>query len=177
MEQRSPAAHSFTHNCKVMRQNHKHIWSQIFALAALHCNQNTQTHTSTLLPLLKSHNPQVNEAHSISRNTVWFHPNDKVENKTPTSREMTSRSLSLTLSLSLFTLSEAGVERARPVCIQAVGDWLQAQIHHLVKAELAAVNGGGLGFQGDEQLLRTVGRHQTSLEEKQGPGKIMFILH
>lgn len=95
MSQRSPPTHSFTHNCKVMRQNHKRIWSQIFALAALHCNQNTQTHTSTLLPLQINHNPQVNEAHNISRNTVRFHPNDKVENKTPTGRETRGRSLSL----------------------------------------------------------------------------------
>lgn len=64
-----------------------------------------------------------------------------------------------------FTLSEARVEGARPVRVQAVGDWLQAQIHHLVEAELSAVDGGGLRFQSDEQLLRAVGRHQTSLEE------------
>lgn len=156
-----------------MRQNHKRIWSQIFALASLHCNQNTQTHTSTLLPLQRNHNPQVNEAHNISRNTVWFHPNDKVENKTPTGRETRGRSLSLFFFF--FTLSEAGVERARPVRIQAVGDWLQAQIHHLVEAELSAVNGGGLRFQGDEQLLRTVGRHQTGLEEKQGPENHVYL--
>lgn len=64
------------------------------------------------------------------------------------------------------TLSEARVKRARPVHVQAIGDWLQAQVHHLMEAELSAVDGGGLRFQGDEQLLRTVRRHQTSLEEK-----------
>lgn len=66
----------------------------------------------------------------------------------------------------VFTLSEARIKRTRAVHVHAVGDWLQAQIHYLVEAELPTVDGCGLRFQGDEQLLWTVGRHQTSLEEK-----------
>lgn len=62
------------------------------------------------------------------------------------------------LSLPAFTtLSEAGVERPGPFSIQAVPDWLQAQVDYLVEAELAAVYGGGFGLQGDEELLGTFG--------------------
>lgn len=88
-------------------------------------------------------------------------------------KEKTRHPQKLSLSLSLFftTLSEAGVKGPGPVWIQAIYDWLQAQVNHLVQTELAAVNGGSLWFQGNEELLRTVWRHQTSLEEKSGQGK------
>lgn len=55
------------------------------------------------------------------------------------------------------TLSEAGVERLGPVCVQAFPDGLQAQVDDLVEAELAAVDGCGFGLQGDEELLGTFG--------------------
>ena len=53
----------------------------------------------------------------------------------------------------ITTLSEAGVEGARAIGIKAVCDWPQAEVNHLVKAELAAVDGGRLGLQCDEELL------------------------
>lgn len=115
----------------------------------------TQAHTV----LYKNHNPQVQSSSNISRNIVGFHAHDTVYNRTHTFTQ--------SLSLSLFTtLSEAGVKGPRPLQIEAVCDWLQAQVNHLVEAELAAVNGCSFWFQGDEELLRTVGRHQTSLEEE-----------
>lgn len=160
-QQCSPPAHLFMHNCKVMRQNHNqnlepdlYPWCSLFLPA----------HTNTHFTLCKNHNPRVKKAHNISRNTLRFHPNDKGENKTPTEKEKAH-------SLFFTTLSEAGVEGPGPVRIQAICDWLQAQVNHLVQTELAAVNGGSLGFQGNEELLRTVWRHQTSLEEKRGQGK------
>lgn len=75
------------------------------------------------------------------------------------------------LSLPAFTtLSEAGVEGLGPVRIQAVPDWLQAQVDYLVEAELAAVNGGSFRLQGDEELLGMFGSNQTGLGKK-GKGK------
>lgn len=62
----------------------------------------------------------------------------------------------LSLSVPAFTtLPEAGVKGPRAVQIQAVHDWLQTQVNHLVEAELAAVNGCGFGLQGYEELLGT----------------------
>ncbi|PWA27155.1 hypothetical protein CCH79_00011613 [Gambusia affinis] len=40
-----------------------------------------------------------------------------------------------------------------------------AQVDHLVQPEFPTVDGGGLGLQGDKELLRAVGRHQSSLED------------
>lgn len=165
-QQCSPRAHSFMHNCRVMRQNHNqnlepdlYPWRSLFLPA----------HTNTHFTLCKNRNPQVKKAISrnISRNTLWFHPNDKGENKTPTEKEKAD-------AHSLFfstTLSEAGVEGPGPIRIHAICDWLQAQINHLVQTELAAVYGGSLWFQGNEELLGTVWRHQTSLEEKRRQAK------
>ena len=42
-----------------------------------------------------------------------------------------------------------------------------AQVNHLVEAELAAVDGGCLGFQGDDQLLRVVPGDQARLDDEQ----------
>lgn len=88
--------------------------------------------------------------------------------KTPTEKVHTpTHTDSLSLFLFLFTtLSEAGVEGPGPLQIEAICDWLQAQVDHLMEAELAAVNGRSFWFQSDEELLGTVGRHQTSLEEE-----------
>lgn len=46
---------------------------------------------------------------------------------------------------------------------------LGAQINHLVEAELPAVNGCGLWFQSNDQLIRIVTRNQTSLDEYRTP--------
>lgn len=71
-------------------------------------------------------------------------------------------------TLSRFsTLSETGVKGARPVQFRAICDWLHAQVNHLVEAELPTINGCSLRFQGDEELLGRVRRHQTSLEGTQ----------
>lgn len=68
-------------------------------------------------------------------------------------------------AVSFFTtLPEAGVKGPGLIKLKAVGDWLQAQVKNLVKTELAAVNGCSLWFQGNEELFRAVGRHQTSLD-------------
>lgn len=56
----------------------------------------------------------------------------------------------------LPTLSEAGIEGPGTIRIQAVSDWLHAQVDHLVEAELPAVDGGSFRFKGNEELLRTV---------------------
>lgn len=103
-QQCSPPAHSFMHNCKVMRQNHSqnlepdlYPWCSLFLPA----------HTNTHFTLCKNRNPQVRKAHNISRNTLWFHPNDKGENKTPTEKEKADAH-SLFFSLPCLKLESKG---------------------------------------------------------------------
>lgn len=77
---------------------------------------------------------------------------------------------------SLFTtLSEAGVKGPRPFQIKAIRDRLQAQVEHLVEAELTAVDGRSFGLQCDEELLRTVAGHQTSLEDTRQTERVRNI--
>lgn len=77
----------------------------------------------------------------------------------------------LSLSLPAFvTLSEARVEGPGPVQIQAVPDWLQAQVDDLVEAELAAVNGCCFWLQGDKDLLGTFRWNQTGLGKGEREG-------
>lgn len=56
-------------------------------------------------------------------------------------------------------------------------DCLGTQVHHLVKAELTAIDGCCLWFQGNDQLLWVFTGHQSSLrEEKTQTGKQPFNL-
>lgn len=48
---------------------------------------------------------------------------------------------------------------------EAVLGGVGAQVHHLVEAELAAVDRCRLGLQGDDQLLWVFTGHQTGLHE------------
>lgn len=43
---------------------------------------------------------------------------------------------------------------------------LAAQLDHLVQPQLPAVDGGGLGLQGDDELLRVLGGGQARLEDR-----------
>lgn len=79
-----------------------------------------------------------------------------------TTRPLLNRNYMHTCSL-FSTLSEAGIKGPRDIQFQAVCDWLHAQVNHLVEAELPTINGCSLGFKSNEELLRTVRRHQTSL--------------
>lgn len=87
---------------------------------------------------------------------------------------------SLSLSVPAFTtLPEAGVKGPGAVQIQAIHDWLQTQVNHLVEAELAAVNGCSFGLQGDKELLWTFGWYQPGLgkEEREVDDGIIICNH
>lgn len=43
---------------------------------------------------------------------------------------------------------------------------LAAELNHLVQPQLPAVDGGGLGLQGNDELLRVLGGGQACLEDR-----------
>lgn len=115
------------------------VCGQIFTLCALPPPSHTHTHIQFAVK------PQMQQA------SLQFPGTLQSKTKQPSNNGNA-------LSLRAFTtLSEAGVEGPGPVSVQAVPDWLQAQVDDLVEAELAAVNGRGFGLQGDEELLGTFG--------------------
>lgn len=65
-----------------------------------------------------------------------------------------------------LTLPEAGVDVVAGA--QPVGGGPAAQLHQLVQPQLPAVDGGGLGLQRDQQLLRALRGHQPGLRGARG---------
>lgn len=112
------------------------------------CVSLSRSHTQTHTVCSQSSKPQCGDAAATSRHAA--EPNKTLIK--PGECSLTPPSLP-----ACTTLSEAGVEQLGPVGLQAVPDWLQAQVDDLVEAELAAVNGRGFGLQGDEELLGTFG--------------------
>lgn len=76
----------------------------------------------------------------------------------------------LTRALGQLTLAEAGIDGT--ALTQAPAAWgPAAQVQELVQSEFAAVDGGRLRFQGDEELLCILSGHQASLRMRgQGEG-------